>query len=185
MIIFMGIAGSGKSLQGRKLADTMSLPWLSTGEFLRMLVAGERRKDMLEGKLLEDSEIIAMVQKTFSLVDTQNEFVLDGFPRTSSQAGWLLSQVEYRQLDLTAIVHITAKRETVAKRLLERARPDDHEEAIEARFREYNNEIVPMLERFKEARIPVVEVSSEGPIEDVHNDIVEGIQSVKAKATVG
>jgi signal recognition particle GTPase len=28
VIVFMGIAGSGKSLQGRKLADTMSLPWL-------------------------------------------------------------------------------------------------------------------------------------------------------------
>jgi adenylate kinase len=185
VIIFMGIAGSGKSLQGRRLADTMSLPWLSTGEFLRMLVAGDRRKDMLEGKLLEDSEIITMVQKIFSLVDTKNEFVLDGFPRTAAQAGWLLSQVEYKQLDVTAIVHITAKKETVAQRLLDRARPDDHEEAIEARFQEYNNEIMPMLERFKMANVPVVEVSSEGPIEEVHRNILGGIQNIKDRAVVG
>ena len=49
MIIFMGVAGSGKSSQGRRLADERGLPWLSTGEFLRMLIAGEKRKDMVAG----------------------------------------------------------------------------------------------------------------------------------------
>ena len=53
MIIFMGVAGSGKSVQGRLLADTLGLPWLSTGEFLRMLISGQRRKDMQAGKLLD------------------------------------------------------------------------------------------------------------------------------------
>ncbi len=43
MIIFMGVAGSGKSMQGKLLADTLGLPWLSTGEFLRMLISGEKR----------------------------------------------------------------------------------------------------------------------------------------------
>ena len=46
MIVFMGVAGSGKSVQGRMLADKLALPWLSTGEFLRMLVSGERRMYM-------------------------------------------------------------------------------------------------------------------------------------------
>ena len=70
MIIFMGVAGSGKSSQGRQLADEKGLPWLSTGEFLRMMIAGDKRKQMLEGKLLGDEEIITMVQKIFAVVDT-------------------------------------------------------------------------------------------------------------------
>jgi len=88
----MGVAGSGKSVQGRLLADEMALPWLSTGEFLRMLVSGERRKDMLAGRLLSDREIIKLVQKIFAMIDIHEEFILDGFPRTVSQADWLLNQ---------------------------------------------------------------------------------------------
>ena len=86
MIIFTGVAGSGKSVQGKLLADHLGLPWLSTGEFLRMLISGDRRKDMLAGKLLEDKEIIALVQRIFNVIDTKHEFILDGFPRTIPQA---------------------------------------------------------------------------------------------------
>ena len=60
MILLMGVAVAGKSVQGRRLADEKGLPWLSTGEFLRMLVVGERRKQMLAGKLLSDKEIIEL-----------------------------------------------------------------------------------------------------------------------------
>ncbi len=65
----MGVAGSGKSVQGKLLADQLALPWLSTGEFLRMLIAGKRRREMLEGKLLPDQEIITLIRKIFSVVD--------------------------------------------------------------------------------------------------------------------
>ncbi len=67
----MGVAGSGKSVQGRMLADRLALPWLSTGEFLRMLVSGEKRKDMIAGKLLSDNEIITLVQRIFTIIDTR------------------------------------------------------------------------------------------------------------------
>ena len=108
MIIFMGVAGSGKSSQGRQLADEKGLPWLSTGEFLRMMIAGDKRKDMLQGKLLGDEEIISMVQKIFAVVDTDDEFILDGFPRTAAQADWLLSQVKYGQLHVPAVICLDA-----------------------------------------------------------------------------
>ena len=83
MIIFTGVAGSGKSMQGRMLADHQALPWLSTGEFLRMLVSGDERRDMLAGKLLDDEEIISLVQKIFNDVGVEEEFEMDGFPRTA------------------------------------------------------------------------------------------------------
>lgn len=176
MILFMGVAGAGKSVQGRMLADEYGLPWLSTGEFLRMLISGDRRKDMLAGKLLGDQEMIALVQKIFSVVDVEHDFVLDGFPRTPAQADWLLNQVKHEQLDLTAIVHLTASKEVVLERLLARSRPDDTKAAIEARFAEYESTTLPIVDLFKEAGCEVVEVSGDQPVAAVHQAIVTALK---------
>lgn len=176
MILFMGVAGSGKSVQGRMLADTLALPWLSTGEFLRMLIAGEKRTQMLEGKLLDDQEIIAMVQKIFSVIDISKEFVLDGFPRTVKQADWLINQVKHGQLSVTAVVHLTATEEVVRQRLLERGRPDDYQEAISARFSEYREAILPILDQFKGAGIKVITVDGEQPLQKVHENILSKLK---------
>lgn len=182
MIIFSGVAGSGKSKQGRLLADELGLPWLSTGEFLRMLISGQKRRDMVSGKLLEDSEIIALVRKIFAVVDTNQEFVLDGFPRTVAQADWLLSQVKHGQLTVTGVVHLTASREGVRKRLLSRGRPDDNEQAIEARFNEYENAVVPILDHFKTAGIPVYDIDGEQSVQKVHQTILKALSLEHAKS---
>lgn len=176
MIIFMGVAGSGKSLQGRRLADELGLPWLSTGEFLRMLIAGEKRKDMLAGKLLGDQEIIGLVQKVLGVIDKKEEFILDGFPRTAAQADWLLNQVKHDQLSVTAVIHLQAREQTVKERLLQRGRPDDYQEAIKARFDEYEQAIKPILKHFREAGIKVVDVSSEQSPDEVNQDIINNLR---------
>lgn len=178
MIIFMGVAGSGKSVQGKLLADELALPWLSTGEFLRMLIAGERRKEMLAGKLLEDREIIKLVQKIFALIDVHEEFVLDGFPRTVSQADWLLNQHKHHQLDVTAVVHLTASEEAVVQRLLQRGRQDDSKEAIAERFEEYEKTIKPILDHFKSAGVPVFEINGEGEIPEIHTKIKQVLETL-------
>lgn len=175
MIIFMGVAGAGKSMQGRMLADEQALPWLSTGEFLRMLISGEKRKQMLSGKLLGDEEIIALVQKIFTVVDTEHEFILDGFPRSVGQADWLLNQVKYGQLDITAIVHITATEEVVRERLINRGRPDDQHDVIAERFNEYKNITLPVLKAFKDAKINVVDINGDQTPQEVHDDIEKAI----------
>ncbi len=171
MIIFTGVAGSGKSLQGKMLADELGLPWLSTGEFLRMLVSGEKREAMVAGKLLDDAEIIQLVRKIFALIDTNEEFVLDGFPRTIAQADWLLNQVKHKQFQITGVIHLTADQGTVLKRLAGRGRQDDTPEAIKERFKEYEETILPILEDFKAHNIPVYDISSEDSIESIFSNI--------------
>jgi adenylate kinase len=178
MIIFMGVAGSGKSAQGKLLADRLGFPWLSTGEFLRMLISGERRRQMLEGKLLDDAEIIGLVQKIFRIVDTEHEFVMDGFPRTVAQADWLLTQRRHGQLKITAVIHLQASEEVVLERLLSRGRQDDQAEVIRERFREYENATQPIIDDFKKDGVPVFEIKGEGEIESIHEDIVRAIASV-------
>lgn len=171
MIIFTGVAGSGKSIQGRMLADHLGFPWLSTGEFLRMLVSGSKRHDMLQGKLLGDKEIIRLIQKIFSLIDTHEEFILDGFPRTVEQADWLLNQMKHGQLHITAVIHLTAREEAVEKRLLNRGRTDDNKNAIRERFNEYQQSILPILSDFKKNGVTVYDIDGELPVEDVYENI--------------
>jgi adenylate kinase len=178
MIIFMGVAGSGKSVQGRWLADEFGYPWLSTGEFLRMLVSGEPRKAMVRGELLGDKEIIKLVQKIFTLVDTTGRFVLDGFPRTAVQADWLLGQVKHGQLHVSAVVHLQASEKVVMERILSRGRADDTKEAVRERFNEYNEAALPIINHFKEAGIPVFEINGEQTIEEVHADIVAAVKDL-------
>lgn len=177
MIIFMGVAGSGKSYQGRKLADKLGLPWLSTGEFLRMLVSGQRRKDMVSGKLLEDREIISLVQKIFQVVNINEEFVLDGFPRSAAQADWLLSQVKHGQLKVSAVIHLEASEKIVCERLLKRGRADDTKTAIKARFKEYETAVKPIIESFREMGVPVYDINAERSQDIIQKDILKALEA--------
>lgn len=175
MIIFMGVAGAGKSVQGKMLADKAGLPWLSTGEFFRMLVSGQKRKDMVEGKLLGDHDTISLVQKVFAIVGTDQEFVLDGFPRTLPQADWLLSQVKHGQLSITAVVQLNTPEVIVQKRLLDRGRQDDTAEAIRQRFEEYHQLTVPIIEAFRESGIRVLDIDGNNDVKVIHENIMHAL----------
>ena len=177
MIIFMGVAGSGKSAQGRMLADELGLPWLSTGEFLRMLVSGQRRKDMVSGKLMGDQETISLVQKIFQIVDTNQEFVLDGFPRSAAQADWLLSQVKHGQLNVTAVIHLEVSESVATSRLLQRGRPDDTEKALAERFQEYKQATLPVLEQFRKMNVTVYDINGEQDVNSVHRAILKALKA--------
>jgi adenylate kinase len=173
MIILMGVAGAGKSMQGKILADEHGYAWISTGEILRVLVTGKRRQEMLQGKLLSDEEMINLMDKVLELIDTQQEFVLDGFPRTIPQADWLLEQVHKGRFALSAVVHLAASEEVVRARLLDRARPDDTEEAIAKRFSEYNSVTLPILEHLEREGAKVCKINAAQDPRVVHDAILK------------
>ncbi len=172
MIILMGVAGAGKSMQGRLFADEHGYAWISTGELFRVLVTGQRRQQMLEGKLLSDDEVIKLVDKTLKLIDLDKEFLLDGFPRTKIQADWLLGQVKDGRFKLTAICNLSATRETVKERLLARGRQDDTAQAIEKRFTEYETQTMPILDYFRQAGAPVYDIDAGQNPQVVHDQIL-------------
>ena len=168
----MGVAGAGKSVQGRWLADELGLPWLSTGEFLRMLVTGTRRKEMLAGKLLDDSEMISLADKIFHMIEMDEEFILDGFPRTEGQAEWLLAQHKAGLLCITNVLHLEASEKVVQDRLLARGRQDDTAASIAMRFAEYGAVTLPILQHFADAGIKVHHVNGERTAEEIHKEIL-------------
>jgi adenylate kinase len=175
MIVLMGVAGAGKSMQGKILADEHGYAWISTGEILRVLVTGKRRQEMLEGKLLSDEEVTAILDKVFELIDTKQEFVLDGFPRTIAQTDWLLNQVHEGRFPLSAVVHLTASEQVVHERLVQRGRVDDTEEAIKKRFDEYRAVTMPILDHFKQEDVQVCDIDASQDPRAVHDAILKCI----------
>jgi adenylate kinase len=172
VIILMGVAGAGKSMQGKILADEHGYAWISTGEILRVLVTGKRRQEMLEGKLLSDEEMVHIMDKVLQLIDTSQEFVLDGFPRSIAQANWLLQQTKEDRFKLSAVIHLGASEDIVRERLIKRGRQDDTEEAIAKRFREYNEVTLPILEHFRKENITICDIDASQELRIVHDQIL-------------
>lgn len=176
MIILMGIAGAGKSMQGRLFADEHGYAWISTGEMFRVLVTGQRRQQMLEGKLLSDDEVISLVDKTLKLIDINKEFLLDGFPRTKPQADWLFEQIKSGRLKLTAVFNLVADEAVIRERLLKRGRQDDTESVIAHRFDEYKKVTLPIIQYFEAAGLPVINIDADRDIIAVHDDLLSHIK---------
>jgi adenylate kinase len=176
MILLMGIAGSGKGTQGKMLADKYSLHLISMGDVLRMYVTGDQRQRMLAGDLLDDTEIIAIVDKVLSSIPDNETVLLDGFPRTIPQAEWLIKQVEAERFRLDVAFHLQASREAVKERLIGRARIDDTDSAIEARFNEYERSTMPLLEWLTRHSIKVINVNAERSVEEVNKDLAHYLE---------
>ncbi|HMS50149.1 MAG TPA: nucleoside monophosphate kinase [Candidatus Saccharibacteria bacterium] len=175
MIILMGVAGAGKSMQGRLLADEKGYSWISTGEILRVLVTGKRRQEMLEGKLLSDDEIIRLIDKILELIDVHEEFMLDGFPRTTRQAEWLIEQAKKGRFNITGVFHLAATEEVVLERLKKRGRVDDTDTAIRKRFDEYHQVTLPIIDHFKAENIPVFDINGDQDARIVHDQILKNL----------
>ncbi len=173
MILLMGIAGSGKGTQGKMLADQHGLHLISMGDVLRMYVTGPKRERMLAGELLGDEDIISIVERVLSSLRDTEEVLLDGFPRTIPQAKWLLEQVKSGRFKLDTAIHLVASRHAVKQRLIGRGRIDDKDDAIEARFNEYERSTAPLLTWLADHGVNVINIDAERSPEVVNQDLIK------------
>lgn len=173
MIIFIGVSGAGKSIQGKMLAAEMGYVWISSGEFLRKLLKGQPRLDMVAGKLLPDQEVIQILDKVLDLTASDTQSVLDGFPRTTVQAEWLISQVNEGRFQINMVFHLMLDYTVAKDRLLSRNRIDDHEAAINQRLSEHKDVTLPIINKLKSIGVVVYDIDASRTIDAVHNQIVE------------
>lgn len=176
LIIMLGVAGSGKSTQGKLLAEHYGFIWLSMGEILRRQIIDERRELMLAGKILDDKETITALMSELIKFRPSDRLILDGFPRDVSQARWLLHQIDDGKINVDGVIHLNAHQAAVKDRLINRGRPDDNEAAIKERFKEYKETIEPILNAIKLQNVPIIEVNAEQSRELVLKDIVAGLK---------
>lgn len=87
-----GPPGAGKGTQAEILSNTLNIPTISTGATLREAIKNgtemgiQAKSYMDNGKLVPDSVVIGIIKDRIKDDDCQNGFILDGFPRTTSQA---------------------------------------------------------------------------------------------------
>ena len=95
IIVLMGAPGAGKGTQARLLQERLGLPQISTGDMFRALMktetplAEELRPILKEGRLVPDELTMRIVRERTSQADCRAGYVLDGYPRTTAQAGML------------------------------------------------------------------------------------------------
>jgi adenylate kinase len=122
-LILMGPPGAGKGTQAERLEVDFQVPFISTGEMLR-----RHRKDGTElgkqaqqymdaGDLVPDELILAMVAERLQEDDSQDGFILDGFPRTMEQAAGLDNQLSELGRRVTTVLLINVPDEEVIRRL--------------------------------------------------------------------
>src|SRR5687767_6404399 len=91
-LIMLGPPGAGKGTQADRIAHEYGVPKVSTGDILREAVQaetdlGRAAKAVMEtGGLVGDDIMIGIVRDRLARPDAAKGFVLDGFPRTVSQA---------------------------------------------------------------------------------------------------
>lgn len=116
-LVLLGPPGSGKGTQAARLAQTLGVPRISTGDILRRNVAqgtelGQKAKAFMEsGKLVPDELVIAMTAERLKEPDATKGFILDGFPRTIAQAEAL-----WNLTPLDAVVNLFLEPEELVKR---------------------------------------------------------------------
>jgi len=123
-LVMLGPPGAGKGTQAKKLAATLHIPHISTGDMLREAVAGgtdiglRARAIMEKGQLVSDEIIVGVVRERLAKADAQAGFLLDGFPRTVPQAQAL--DMIVAGCDPLVVVDIAVADEELVRRLTSR-----------------------------------------------------------------
>ena len=184
-IILLGAPGSGKGTQAEKLVDSFGFAHISTGDMLRAAVAEqtplglEAKKYMDAGDLVPDLVVIGLIkdylEASGETSDVKKDFILDGFPRTTSQAIALDEQLAELERSLDVAVLIKIDPEIIVKRICERRfcpacrrtttaaegenciicghkleiRDDDKEEVVRKRLAVYEQSTAPLVDYYR------------------------------------
>lgn len=175
MIIIMGPAGAGKSVQGNLLAEKLGFEWVSTGDYLRSHITKDRKAQMAAGALISDQEIIGIISDFLSQAPDKNKLIIDGFPRTIEQARWLVSQHKEGKLAIRAVLQMEVSKEVAKNRLLGRGRDDDKEEVVNKRHDDYEVVTKPIIDWFKDEGVTVHEIDANGSVQQINQSILDKI----------
>ncbi|MCY4187417.1 MAG: nucleoside monophosphate kinase [Bryobacterales bacterium] len=183
--IMIGPQGAGKGTQSKLLSRTFGFVHISIGEIFRWHVDNHTKlgsrvtRITAQGRLVSDEVVEEVVRERLELHDWRHGFVLDGFPRTPSQASYL-----FENWNLDRAIYLDLPDSAVSQRVTTRAqvgegggftkRADDNPEALRHRLSEYHLKTQPLLKLFEE-RDMLLRIDASRSIEEVFHTIRAGI----------
>lgn len=122
-VVLMGGPGAGKGTQAKRLQETIGLPQIATGDLFREHLRQETELGKLAktymdaGELVPDEVTIAMFKERLAQPDAANGAVLDGFPRTPSQAETLEKLLDGMEARINIVPYVHVDRDVLLARL--------------------------------------------------------------------
>ncbi len=189
-LIFLGPPGAGKGTQAEILAQQGPIPHISTGDLLREAITGsgglrpiasetplgiQAQAYVDEGELVPDHLIMAMMRERLSQSDTKLGWILDGFPRTVSQARGLDQLLSILNQPHPQVVYFYVDANVLVKRLLERGRKDDNEDTIRRRLEVYEAQTIPLID-FYQKRKCLLSINGNQSVAEVTNSLHLALQ---------
>jgi adenylate kinase len=187
-VLLLGVQGSGKGTQAKRLATEYGLAHIATGDMLRTAMAdgtplGQRVKPIYDaGELVPDDLMIELIRERLQAHDAENGFILDGFPRTMPQADALDSMLEEIDRPLAVVFELqvpdSVAIERLRKRAAEEGRSDDTPEAIAKRIELYNEQTKPLVSHYRLAG-NLVGIHGDRPENEVFSEIQQAVDQAE------
>jgi adenylate kinase len=180
-IVLLGPPGAGKGTQAQIIAGRIGVPAISTGDIFRANVSGQtelgrKAKTYMDaGNLVPDEITVAMVRERLAEPDAKAGFLLDGFPRTITQAEQLRQSLADLGHALDCVLELVVEEEELVRRLSGRRmlvdgqmvqRDDDKPETVRHRLHVYREQTAP-LSGFYESEGLLRRIDAIGEVEEI------------------
>lgn len=201
-LVIFGPPGAGKGTQAGLLERRRGLTQISTGDIIREAMknetpVGKEAKSYVEKGELVPDEVVRKLAENAIADEEYDDFVLDGYPRTTQQAEWLTEFLRGQDAPLDAVLSLSVPDEVIVDRLSRRRvhqetgetyhldhdpppddvdpdlivqRDDDKPDTIRNRLEVYREETEPLADYYRDNDL-LVPVDGQGEIEDVYGRI--------------
>lgn len=189
-VVFYGPEGSGKGTQAKLLAQKAGIPHLVSGDLVRKYaqedagIMGRICSEALDkGHYVADSEMYVLWKQRFKEADTQNGWIIDGFPRNLTQSQFLARKIEKYNQQLDVVFFLEVPETESIKRLLQRGRvsPDgslhDSPQRIKERLKHYAKGMKGVLSYYEKRGI-LTKINGVGTVESIHQSIVNHLKKL-------
>lgn len=205
-IVLLGAPGAGKGTQAAKLVEDKGLCHISTGDILREAVKNETelglkaKAYMDAGDLVPDELIIDLMRERINQPDTSKGVILDGFPRTTTQAVALDTMLKELKRPLDHALLVDVDPEVIVKRLTSRRmckecgaigtaadgdkckkcggemyqRDDDNEATVRNRLDVYAKSTAPLIDYYKGSDL-LITVDGDRDVDEVYADVLAAL----------
>ncbi|WP_309134542.1 adenylate kinase [Cellulomonas sp.] len=188
-IVLLGPPGAGKGTQAARLAESLGVPAISTGDIFRANIKngtelGRKVQDITAtGALVPDELTNELVRDRLAQDDAVDGFLLDGYPRNVAQVAALDEMLAATGTAVEAAVELTVDPQVVVDRLTKRAtiegRVDDTEDVIRHRLDVYAEQTAPISQVYG-ARGLLVQVDGLGDVDEVTQRLLDALQGVRS-----